>query len=56
MKKEMEKEKNIMIMVEYNLKENIYMGKNGLVKDIMKKEKMILQLKKEREKEKNIII
>ena len=31
------------------------MEKNGLGKDIKKKEKMILKLKKEKEKEKNIM-
>ena len=31
------------------------METNGLVKDIIKKEKMILKLKKEKEMEKNII-
>ena len=32
------------------------MGKNGLGKDITKKEKLILKLKKEMEKKKNIIM
>ena len=34
----MEKEKNILIMVNWNLKENIYKGKNGMGKDIIIKE------------------
>ena len=32
----MEKEKNIMIMINKNIKENIYMLKNGMEKDMMK--------------------
>ena len=34
MVKSMEKEKNIMITEKLNLKENILMEKNGMVKDI----------------------
>ena len=37
MVKEMEKEKNITIMVNYHLKENIYIGKDGMEMDMMKK-------------------
>ena len=33
----MEKEKNILIMENKNLKENILMGKDGMEKDIIKK-------------------
>ena len=36
MEKEMEKEKNIMIMVNQNLKENILMEKDGMEKFIIK--------------------
>ena len=35
MEKEMEKEKNIIIMVNYYLKVNIYIIKNGMEKDMM---------------------
>ena len=35
MEEEMEKEKNIIIMVKYYLKENICMEKNGMGKDII---------------------
>ena len=35
MEKEMEKEKNIIKMVNYYLKVNIYMIENGQVKDMM---------------------
>jgi len=35
MGKKMEKEKNIIVMVKYYLKENIYMEKNGMEKDII---------------------
>ena len=36
MGKEMEKEKNIIIMEYQNMKEIIYIIKNGMVKDMMK--------------------
>jgi len=36
MENEMEKEKNIMIMENYNLKVNIYMEKDGMEKNIIK--------------------
>ena len=37
MEKKMEKEKNILIMENKNLKENILMGKDGMEKVIIKK-------------------
>ena len=37
MEKEMGNEKNIMMMVIYYLKENIYKEKDGMEKDIIKK-------------------
>ena len=37
------------------MKENIYMEKYGMEKDTIKKVKLILKLKKEMEKEKNMI-
>ena len=38
MEKEMEKEKNIMNTINYYyLKENIYVAKNGMERDMMKK-------------------
>ena len=49
----MEKEKNIIQMVNYYLKENIKIEKNGMEKGIAKKVKSILKLIKEKE---NIII
>jgi len=35
MEKTMEREKNMIMMVIYNLKENIFMEKDGMVKDII---------------------
>ena len=37
MEKKMEKEKNIIVMVNYFFKVNIKRGKNGMEKDIIKK-------------------
>ena len=38
MEKEMEKEKNIIMIVNYYLKDNIHMEKDGMEKDIIKME------------------
>ena len=43
MEKEMENVKNIMIMVNYYLKENIQMEKNGMEKGLTKMEKLYLK-------------
>jgi len=39
MEKKMEKEKNIIMMVNYYLKENIWIAWDGMEKDIIKMEK-----------------
>jgi len=54
--KEMEKEKNIMMMEEFSLMVNIFKIKDGKGTDIVKKVRKHLKLKKVMEKEKYILM